>query len=246
MSGGSRFMALLGWLLVLALGAWVVAAALDQPAWARELPLAFLDAAGHRYWRWLLVAGGGLLTLFVFVLPFLGVRRRPPEKLIELTGEVGVMVIEVGALEDCLRRTALEDEDVTHATVAIDVPELGREDPIVCTLDIGIKERPNVPGKANELAKRVQERFLEILPMDLPPKVDMRKIHFQRPRPSLTSRFPAAPAFAERRTEPFEPAWIPDKPAAESQKSTGEDLPVGPFTGEMKYPVETEEDSDKK
>lgn len=243
MSGGGKFVALLGWLFGIALGIWLVMAVFDQPPWAREIPLAILDTARYGYGRWLLAAGGALLALFVFALPFLGARRKTREKLIEFTGEVGVMVIEVGALEDCLRRAVLEDEDVTYATVRIDVPELGREDPIVCTVDIGIKERPNVPGKANELAKRTQKRFLEILPMDTPPKVDMRKIHFTRPKPLVSSHFPAAPApFQERRTEPLEPVKADEK---EPPKEEAADLPVGPFTGEMKYPLEEEAEETK-
>lgn len=265
MSGGSRFLAVIGWLFVVAVGVWVLMVAAGEPPWAMEIPGQFLDTV-ESYpltFRVVVAAAGGLLALLVLVLPFLGVRKAHEERPIEFTGEAGTMVIEVTALEEWLRRTVLEDEDVSDAACTIKVPEIGSEEPIICNLDVGIKVRPDVPGKVNELTVAVRDHFLEILPMDQPPNVNV-KVRIQRPRPAATARFPAVKTAEkplpepEAPTEEFKPVDLPGisgeiLPEAGPEEDEDADRPeegpqepsAGHFTGEMKYPVEDESREDE-
>jgi len=242
MSAKTAFLATMGWLLLLAAG-FVAAAAMVNPQEVIERATGFvLIGESSHWWRWLITGGSALLILFTLILPFTGRGRGRRDKPIEFTSEVGSMIIEASALEDCLRRTALEDEDVTDATANIRVPEIGQDQPIVCSVRIGIRERPNIPGKAGEIAKKIRERFLEILPMDTPPIVNLDRISIQRPKPTVTRTFTK---IAGEQTQVPSEDDLPELPhGVDESKKNDQPAARAGFTGVMQYPVETDDKQD--
>jgi len=231
----SGFLAVLGWLFIVAAGIFAVLAMIN-PGYATDMLNNFLGLGESGPWKWTVIFAGGILVVLAIVLLFSGGRRVQREKPIEFTSEVGSMVIEASALEDCLRRTALENEDVTDAHATIKVPEPGQDQPIVCSMRIGIRERPDIPGKGSEIAKRIREKFLEILPMDTPPIVNLDRIAIQRPKPVVTRQF-AAVDTGRTQVQPLN-----DLPSLEDSEDVKEQEspPAKGFTGVVQYPVEEE------
>ena len=242
MSAKSIFLVILGWLFILSVGGLAITAILN-PELVSGAGMWMVDIAADTVWGWLVLIGGAALIGLAVILPFIGGSKTTREKPIEFTSEVGSMIIEASALEDCLRRTALDDDDVCDATVNIKVPEIGQDQPIICSVRIGIRERPNIPGKGGEIAKKIRDRFLEILPMDTLPIVNLDKLSIQRPKPLVTRTF-TTPGVT--RTEmpaddlpEIEPELQEKVPEPEKPKSNMS------FTGQVQYPVEEEDNKDE-
>lgn len=103
-------------------------------------------------------------------------------KVIDFKTDSGQMAVDVSALEECLRRTAVEDPDVADAVVRLHVPRGGLDKPIVCDVEIGLRERSDVPGKGKDLAAAIRRRFLQIIPIETDPVVNIG-IRIRPPRP---------------------------------------------------------------
>jgi len=242
MSAKTAFLATMGWLLLLAAG-FVAAAAMVNPQEVIDEVTGFvLIGESSHWWKWLITGGALFMMAATLILPLTGGGRGRREKPIEFTSEVGSMIIEASALEDCLRRTALEDEDVTDATANIRVPEIGQDQPIVCSIRIGIRERPNIPGKAGEIAKKIRERFLEILPMDTPPVVNLDRISIQRPKPTVTRTF--TKVSGEQTQVPSEDDLPQLSQVDADSKKDGQPAARAGFTGVVQYPVDADEKQD--
>ena len=119
-----------------------------------------------------------MADLVAVLAPILSARE---EKNILFKSAVGEMTIEVSALEECLKRTVLDDPAVGEASVTIRVPERGGTDPIVCRLNLGIHEQSNVPGKADEVTMAAKAHFLDVLPLGREPELHQR-VRILRPK----------------------------------------------------------------
>jgi hypothetical protein len=94
-------------------------------------------------------------------------------KVLAFDSSSGHMQVDISALEDCLMRTALEVDDVIDARARIRIQAGGLAKPVLCNVQVGLKERADVPGKGSEIGAKVKERFLEIIPIDTPPIVNL-------------------------------------------------------------------------
>ena len=219
MSPAGKAMAVVGWLAVLAAAVFFIVLNIS-PELAKGIGLYFSDELNpfHRWlWAWMLVAALLILDLMTLVWAFVPDKK---EKPIEFHSDVGSMVVEVTALQDCMSRTAMEDPDVTEAEAAITVPQAGRDSPITCDMRVGLLERADVPGKGREVANHLKEKLLEVLPMEVEPIVNLRITIIRPPRRGrVTVR--TAPPGREKETLPVAPL-------------------EGAFTGPMRYPVEEE------
>jgi len=218
MSPAGKAMAVVGWLAVLAAAVFFIVLNIS-PDVAEGMGSYFETMATNNYGRtlaWILVACMLIADLLVLVWTLVPDRK---EKPIEFQSDVGSMVVEVTALQDCMRRTAMDDPDVTEAESAITVPQAGKDSPIVCEMRVGLLERADVPGKGREVATRLKDKLLEVLPMEVEPIVNLR-ITIVRPprRRRLTVRTTPPPREGEA-APPLE----------------------GAFTGQMRYPVEQEQ-----
>jgi hypothetical protein len=147
-------------------------------------------------------------------------------KVIDFESEAGRMAVDVSALEECLRRTALEDPDVTDASCSLRVPAASARRRIVCDVVVGVYERADVPGKGREIALNLRRRFLQIVPVETDPVVNL-DIRIRPPRPGTQ----AATATQEMRA------------AGEEGKEDGRLPEVHEFTGERRYVVPGERDA---
>jgi hypothetical protein len=105
---------------------------------------------------------------------------------IEFESSAGRMVVDVSALEEALRRRALEHEDVADARASIRIGSGGLAKPIVCDVDVGIRERADVPGRGAEIADRLRRGFLRIIPIETDPVINLA-IHIRPPTPCVES-----------------------------------------------------------
>lgn len=220
MSPTGKAMAAVGWLAVAAAAVFLIAVNIwPELAFAMGSGLGKMLGGFHGWlWAWMLVTALLIADFLALVWVFVPDRR---EKPIEFQSDVGSMVVEVTALQDCMRRTAMEDSDVTDAEATITVPQAGKDSPIICSIRVGILERADVPGKGREVAIRLKDKLLEVLPMEVEPIVNLR-IKIVRPprRGRVTVR--TTPPLREKDTLPVAPL-------------------EGAFTGQMRYPVEEEE-----
>lgn len=233
----SVFLVVIGWLFLVAVGLFVLTA-MTAPQYATDMVAGLVAISSTSFLKWVAAAAGALLIALALMLPFIGRSGAKREKPIEFTSEVGSMIIEASALEDCLRRTALEDEDVTEAQANIRVPEMGQDQPIVCSMKIGIRERPNIPGKGGEIAKKIRDKFLEILPMDTPPIVNLDRIAIQRPKPTVTRTFTGVPGAP---TE-IPPDDLPEVAQPAGKPAEAPPKPPPAFTGIVQYPIDSDEE----
>lgn len=143
---------------------------------------------------------------------------------VEFESEAGLVSVDVTALEECLRRCALEDEIVTDASASVRIARGGLGQPVHCTVQVGLRERPDVPGRGKDLAAALKRRFLQVIPIDIDPVVDVR----------VFIREPESDALSAQETQ--------EMPVSDLGPGAPEPLPDTPdFTGERRYG----EDDDK-
>jgi hypothetical protein len=177
--------------------------------------------AGRAFW-----SGLGTAVLAADVAVVLRSLGFGASKVIEFESGAGRMAVDVSALEECLRRTALEDPDVTDASCSLRVPAASARRPIVCDVVAGVYERADVPGKGRKIASNLRRRFLQIVPVEVDPVVNL-DIRIRPPRPGTE----AATATQEMS-------------AAGGESEEDERLPeVHEFTGERRYVVPGERDA---
>ncbi len=148
---------------------------------------------------------------------------------IEFESSAGRMVVDVSALEEALRRRALEHEDVADAKASIRIGSGGLAKPIVCDVDVGIRERADVPGRGAEIADRLRRGFLRIIPIETDPVINLA-IHIRPPAPCVESdkATVAMPAVGAEDGEAAEPP-LPNVPD---------------FTGERRYGKSGDDDAE--
>ena len=122
----------------------------------------------------------GLTLLAVDIWLVLGALGFGATKKIEFESSAGRMVVDVSALEEALRRRALEHEDVADAKATIRIPSGGLAKPIVCDVHVGIRERADVPGRGAEIADGLKRGFLRIIPIETDPVINL-SIHIRPP-----------------------------------------------------------------
>jgi len=147
-------------------------------------------------------------------------------RMIEFESSAGRMVVDVSALEEALRRRALEHDDVADARAAINIPAGGLAKPIVCDVDVGIRERADVPGRGAEIADKLRRGFLRIIPIETDPVMNLT-IHIRPPVPREET---GKETVAMPVVEAGEGGGAGDEPPSEPL------LPDVPdFTGERRY-----------
>lgn len=216
---------MLGAFLTGALAALLVGLAASGGGFSLGFGQALGEAASSAAGR-VLMAGSGMALLVADAVLLLRAFGLGAGKTIEFESGAGKMVVDVSALEECLRRTALDDPEVTDATASIRIPRAGSSRAIVCDLDVGLIERADIPGKGGDVAARVRRRFLQIIPMETDPVVNLR-IRIRPPRPGPDSAPTVSMAAAQPSTTSQEPAKLPDVPE---------------FTGERRYAVQEDGD----
>lgn len=146
-------------------------------------------------------------------------------KVLAFDSSSGHMQIDISALEDCLVRTALEVDDVIDARARICIQAGGLAKPVLCNVQVGLKERADVPGKGSEIGAKIKERFLEIIPIDTPPVVNLN-VRIRSPK------------------KPSRPPDVEEVGGGEEPSETaGEDLEDShDFTGERSYAPEDEKE----
>jgi hypothetical protein len=224
-----RALGIVGAVLTGLLALFLLALAIGGTELATGFGQSMAEAASSNAGR-ISLAAAGLVLIAAGLFLVLRAIGFASSKTIEFDGDTGQMVVEVKALEECLRRTALEDPDVTDATAAITIPRGGISKTVVCDLDVGLHERADIPGKGAELASQVQRRFLQIIPVENDPLVNLH-ITIRAPKyesPATAALTPAAglPAVSTP-AEAKEPKPLPDVPE---------------FTGERRYSAGDEEE----
>jgi hypothetical protein len=142
-------------------------------------------------------------------------------KVLSFDSSSGHMEVDISALEECLRRTALEIDDVIDAKARIHIQAGGLAKPVLCAVQVGLRERADVPGSGSEIGTRIKDRFLEIIPIDTPPVVNLN-IRIR------SAKRPAAAASEEERGYAAE-----SEEAAVEEEQDLED--ARDFTGERDY-----------
>ncbi len=187
MGGAWKIMAVVGWVLV------ALAAVLFL--WLAYGDVTCLDNCRMVLQAWQMDTLGkiSLVTMSIFLVltnllvllsPILSARE---EKNIRFRSPVREVPIEVSALEECLRRPVMDYPSVGDALVTIKVPDRNPGDPIICNLDLGIREQANVPGMADEVTTKAKQHFLSVLPMDIEP--DMRqRVRILKPKSDRRDR----------------------------------------------------------
>ncbi len=181
--------------------------------------------AGSLLWRVVLAAVGVAFMFAVayIVMKALGIGGR---KVLSFESSSGHMEVDISALEDCLTRTALEIDDVVDARARIRIQPGGLAKPILCNLQVGLRERSDVPGKGSEVGARVKERFLDIIPIDTAPVVNL----------NIRIRTAKKPSAAGETGD-----------AADAEEVAGEDEQeledARDFTGERDYTAEGEKEA---
>ncbi len=190
------------------------------------LALAFCRVAGEAAERFpgRIVAGllGGAVVLVdaALVLRALGLGRI---RAIDFEDASGRTSIEVSALALALRRAVIEDDDVVDAEVAIRVPRSGRSRPVVCSVQVELRERSDVPQRGRELSATIRRRFLRIIPTDVDPVVNV----------TVRIAPPAPDSEAMKETQAIAVQETPSGPV----------LPdVHDFTGERRYGERADQD----
>ncbi len=128
--------------------------------------------AASLVWRVVLAAIG---VVFMFAIAYLLMRALGigASKVLSFESSSGHMEVDISAIEECLRRTALEIDGVVDARASIRIQPGGLAKPILCNMQVGLRERSDVPGKGSEVSARVKERFLDIIPIDTAPMVNL-------------------------------------------------------------------------
>ncbi len=219
MTTSGRALGIAGGALGALLGALFLGAAFGGAVFAQWLGFTLGEVASGAVGR-VFVGLLGVAVLAVDVTLVMRALGFGESRVIAFKGDSGRMAVDVSALEDCLRRTALEDADVADAACRLRIPRGGIEKPIVCDVEVDIHERADVPAKGLDLAAAIRRRFLQIIPIETDPVVNIR-IRIRGPSPGTESA---------KGTQAMPVAG--DGAAEEAEKS----LPDVPdFTGERRY-----------
>ena len=233
MTSSGRTLGIAGGVLGALLGALFLGAAFGGAVFPRWLGIVLGDVAGGVIGRVFL----GLLAVAILAVDVTLVMRAlgfGESRVIAFRGDSGRMAVDVSALEDCLRRAALEDPDVAGAACRLRIPRGGIEKPIVCNVDVDIHERADVPAKGLDLAAAVRRRFLQIIPIETDPVVNVR-IRIREPSPGTesakgTQAMPVAGDGAAEETGEAEKA-LPDVPDFTGERRYGEGEDQGGESG---------------
>lgn len=143
-------------------------------------------------------------------------------KVLAFESSSGHMEVDISALEACLTRTALDVDDVIDAKAKIRVQPGGLAKPIICAVQVGLRERADVPGRGSEIGAKIRERFLEIIPIDTPPVVNLniRIRSAKRPAPPAEPEYALPPAADEHEEEPDQE--LEDTPDFTGERDYGE------------------------
>jgi hypothetical protein len=170
------------------------------------------------------VAVVGILLLAGDVTLLLRMLGLGASKVIDFESESGEMTVDVSALEECLRRTAVDDHDVADAVASLRLPRGGLEKPIICNVQVALHERADVVGKGKELAAAVRRRFLQIIPIETDPVVNIN-IRIRPPKPGAEAAkvTQAMVAHGPPAIEAEEDAPLPDVPDFTGERRYGDD-----------------------
>lgn len=198
----------------------------------------------------------GTTCLICAILLILGTLGVGTEKEIVFESDGGEMVIDLSALQDCVSRTLVEDEDVANASVKIRAHRGGMSKPIICDLIVDIHERGDIPAKGAEISEAARRRFMQVIPVEEDPIINVRikivepkhdtQIHIDTQMMSTIPGLPGLPGIPkdaelpaslptnlnQKRTTPIPtPPLLPDVPS---------------FTGEIRYGAKSGKDEDEK
>ena len=217
MSSSGRLLGIVGAVLAALAATVLLGFAVGGGLFAQGMGFMLTDAASGVGGRLVFaVLGAGVLAADLWlILRTLGFGGA---KVIDFESSSGRMVVDVSALEEALRRSAMEDGDVMDADAHIHVPRGGFARPIVCDIGVGIRERSDVPGRGAEIASKLKRAFLRIIPVETDPVVNL-KIRIRPPLPDEE---------AAKVTQAMS--------VAEGEKAAEAPLPdVHDFTGERRY-----------
>jgi hypothetical protein len=156
-------------------------------AWLGRGPEALGSGA---LWK-LVLALLGLALVYLVVKLVLRALGLGETRTIEFDGPAGQMVVEASNLEQCVRRTELEDRDVADATARVRIP--------------------------SGVSAQIRRRFLQIIPIETDPVVNL-DVKIRAPRPG-TEAAKATQPMAAAETE--EPQRLPDVPDFTGERRYG-------------------------
>ncbi len=228
--------AVIGWLLVVALGVGVLyfvthpETSLEEMRYWVEVFSSF-----HPISYWTLGIGLLLLALSTLLSP-LGRARNT--RLLEFPTESGRVQVDISALESCLAQMIGEEEGVVRARVHLRGGTAGGKSPLGCTATIWFEAGPDVIGRVSEIQTRMRAYYYEVLPIKDEVKIDIRtRLVYQKTRAHAVKTQP-------RREAPPEPAPAPaPAPTTESKRLenpdySGPQYPAGGGSSEAEGPEE--------
>jgi hypothetical protein len=173
-----RFMSAFNWLIVMLLGltaiVWVGLPGslipdetMPMAAHKRAVVEFVTDPMGQTS----LVIIGGLLIFLNWLFVVKLVRKSRYQRFIRFQNPSGDVIVQLGAVEECLTRAARETEQVHDVKVRVFAGT--DKKPVTVVVSAAIWDAPNVPAVVESLQERLKGRFMEILNIEEPVDVEV-------------------------------------------------------------------------
>ena len=164
MNGFSRFVVVINWILVVIVSicgiAWSVWPGVDGLLTSNLIKFATgfeNDVAGKLT---VVMIGGGLL-LFNLLFVVRQLRQSSYQRSLRFQNPSGEVIVHLGAVEECLTRSARDNADVNDVRVRIFAGS--QERPIRVVAAVSLWDAPDVPSIVEKLQEQLKGRFMEIL-----------------------------------------------------------------------------------
>jgi len=236
MRGAVRSLAVIGWVLLGAIGLMLVVRFFGE-AWFERVYWEKLPLVSDPRSPWALLAGAALIVLDVFVLLELLFGGKRPKRMTFKDTDGDELVIDLVGIEQCLERMLGGEEAVQWAHVEVDVSEARKP---FCRFEIGLREESDLKTHLKQLKAKVVARFEELLRLgtELDVRAYARLVPSRRVAKRAVAPVPAAPA-------PAAPAPVAaSPPAAPAAPALGGPKPME-FKG-IEYPVDKSEGGGEK
>lgn len=174
MNGFGRFVIVIDWILVVAVSVCGVLWALMPGTLAPEpegaempaLKVTLVEFINDISGQMTLVIAGGLLVLMNILLVIRLLRQSSYQRSIRFQNPGGEVIVHLGAVEECLTRSARESDDVHD--VKVRVFSSTQERPIRLVVAASLWDAPDIPSIIEKLQGKLRGRFMEILNTEEP------------------------------------------------------------------------------
>ncbi len=164
MNGFKRFVIVVDWILAIVVSvcgiAWTVLPGSDGPL--TPILVKFANGFGDDVTGKLTVVMiSGILLLLNVLLVIRRLRQSSYQRSLRFQNPSGEVFVHLGAVEECLTRSARGSEDVHDVRVRIFAGT--QERPIKVVVAVSLWDAPNVPSIVEKLQEQLKGRFMEIL-----------------------------------------------------------------------------------